>query len=326
MKKILIFGGSGSLGNKLIEKYAPIYKIVNYSRDECKHWEMELRLQNNNITHIIGDIRDKNKVEIALMRENPDIVIIASALKHVDKCEYNSNESIETNLLGVKNILDTIEMQYKNFSNLSKVLFVSTDKACSPVNIYGMCKSLAEKLVIEKSHYMSNISFYVVRYGNVLNSRGSLIPILTSIGKSDKDYILTDKNMTRFIMTLDECYDLIDYTLNNAESGDTVIPYLRAIYVRDLISIFCDIYGKTYKETQMKVGEKINESLINETQSVRTIKKIDNMGKIYYHTKSNYKYGNMNAEMFDYNSKVGTIMKDELLDFLKKNNMLDYCC
>jgi UDP-glucose 4-epimerase len=294
MNKIFIFGGSGSLGNCLISRLLNDNIIYNYSRDENKHWKMEMKYNNNkNLYNIPGDIINYDRVEESLLRVNPSTIIIASAMKHVDRCEYSSNESLNSNLLGVKNILDCIEKNQNKLTDLKKVLFVSTDKACSPINIYGMCKALSEKLVCEKSHYISNIKFVIVRYGNVLNSNGSIIQILDNIGKNEnaKEYKLTHTKMTRFIMTLEESCDLIDYALEHGESGDVIIPKLKAMYVKDLIELFAEKYNKKVIMTNIRPGEKLYESLINDSQSTRTI---DN-GK-YYHTKSNYKYGLLNND------------------------------
>ena len=187
-KKILIFGGSGSLGHKLVDRYLNNNTIYVYSRDESKHWQMSISYKKHpNLHFIIGDIRDFSKVHQSISRFNPDVIIIASALKHIDRCEYETNECISTNLLGTQNVLNVIESLLNNLK-LSKVCFVSTDKACSPVNIYGMCKAASECLMIEKAKYIPNIKFVTVRYGNVLNSRGSIIPKLHEIGK-DKQYI-----------------------------------------------------------------------------------------------------------------------------------------
>jgi UDP-N-acetylglucosamine 4,6-dehydratase len=157
-KTILIFGGSGSLGHKLVDRYLSDNTIYVYSRDECKHWKMSISYKKHpNLHFIIGDIRDFSKVQQSISRFNPDIIIIASALKHIDRCEYETNECISTNLLGTQNVLNVIE-SLRHDLKLSKVCFVSTDKACSPVNIYGMCKAASECLMIEKSKYIPNIT------------------------------------------------------------------------------------------------------------------------------------------------------------------------
>ena len=137
-KKILIFGGSGSLGNAIIKRYLEKNTIIVYSRDECKHWKMRLKYKSDNLNFIIGDIRDYNRLENAIIRENPHIIIIAAALKHVDKCEYAVNECFLTNFMGPNNILNCIEKNVTILNKLETVLFVSTDKCVSPINTYGI--------------------------------------------------------------------------------------------------------------------------------------------------------------------------------------------
>ena len=182
-KNILVFGGTGSLGYELTKQLVNNNKIYNFSRDECKHWNMKLDFNyHQNLNFIIGDIINKQKVENSILRVNPDIIIIAAAMKHVDQCEVNAEQCLNTNLLGVKNILDAIEI-HKDKLDLKTTLFVSTDKACSPINTYGMAKAISEQLIIEKAYYIKSIKFVNIRYGNVLNSRGSIIPLLHNIGK-----------------------------------------------------------------------------------------------------------------------------------------------
>jgi FlaA1/EpsC-like NDP-sugar epimerase len=246
-KTILLFGGTGSLGNEFVKRYINNNIIYNYSRDECKHWQMKLDFNhNNNLQFIIGDIINKHKVEESILRIKPNIIVIASAMKHIDQCEYNTDQSLNTNLLGVKNILDIVEV-HKNrlLGILETVLFVSSDKACSPINVYGMCKALSETLIIEKAHYIKDFKFVNIRYGNVLNSRGSIIPLLHTIGKdpNKKYFTLTNENMTRFVMTLEQSVDLIEHTILYGESGDTVVPKLISMKVKDLVEIFSEIYN-----------------------------------------------------------------------------------
>lgn len=319
-KKIFIFGASGSLGHCLIKRYIDQNTIYNYSRDECKHWKMELQFRNKNLHNIIGDIANYERVEESLIRTKPDIIIMASAMKHIDRCEFASGESLNTNLLGNQNILNAIEKNQNALTNLESVLFVSTDKACNPINIYGMCKALSEKLVVEKSHYVNRIKFLVVRYGNVLNSRGSIIQILDEIGKNPDvpSYKLTNEKMTRFIMTLEDSCDLIEYTLANGESGDTVIPKIKAIYIKDMINLYAEKYNKKVYLDKIRPGEKMYESLINDSQSMRIIET-----EKYYHIKSNYKYELLNENMFDYNSNNAEMLsKDELYTYLNEKKFI----
>jgi FlaA1/EpsC-like NDP-sugar epimerase len=317
-KIILIFGGTGSMGYELNHRYYKNNTIYNFSRDECKHWEMKLHFNSNpNIHFIIGNVSDRSIVERTIMRVNPNIIIIASAMKHIDQCELNTSESLKTNLIGTQNILETIESNLQSLTNLETVVFVSSDKACSPINNYGMCKAISETLIIEKAYYIPSIKFVNVRYGNVLNSRGSIIPLLHKIGKdSNKTYFnLTSEYMTRFVMTLEQSAQLIEYAILNGETGDTIIPKLVSMNVKDLIEIFSTKYNKPIQNTGLRSGEKLVESLINETQSGRVVINGD-----YVHIKSVIQYPNIiNKNMKDYNSKMNTLNKDELFNYL--NNL-----
>jgi UDP-N-acetylglucosamine 4,6-dehydratase/5-epimerase len=318
-KKIFIFGGSGSLGNALVQRYLKENIIVNYSRDECKHWKMALQYKSDKLSFIIGDIRDYNRVENAILRENPSIIIIASALKHIDKCEYAVQECISTNFMGPMNVLNAIEKNVDRISNLTDVVFISTDKACSPINAYGMAKSLGEKITIEKSLYIKNIKFTCTRYGNVLNSRGSIIPILHKKGLDPncKEFTLTHNEMTRFVMTLDQSVDLIEHAIMCGESGDIVIPTLISMNVKDLIEIFSEKYNKPYRITELRPGEKLLESLMNDSQSMSMVK-----GENYYYIKPPYKNICIEAQAMDYNSKMNPLNKMELKEYLNKFNLL----
>ena len=320
-KKIIIFGGTGSLGNALVDRYLSNNIIHLYSRDESKHWKMSLdRNHPKNLDFIIGDIRNKDKVCQTMIRINPDIIIIAAAMKHIDKCEFETNESIETNLIGTKNILDGIETHKLLLTNLKSICFISTDKACSPVNVYGMCKAISETLIVEKAKYIPDFKFVAVRYGNVLNSRGSIIPILHTIGqnKDIKEFKLTDKRMTRFVMTLEQSVNLIEHALLYAESGDIVIPKLISLNVIDLIEIFSEIYNKPILVSGLRPGEKLLESLINETQSSRL--KIHEDGWMYI--KPSYKNINYNTDIKDYNSTINPLTKEELKKYLQNLNLI----
>lgn len=317
-KKIMIFGGSGSLGHALIERYLHDNTIVNYSRDECKHWKMSLKFKSNNLSFIIGDIRDFSRVETSIIRENPDIIISASALKHIDRCEYQVNECLQTNCMGIFNVVNAIEKNLAQLTNLETVIFVSTDKACSPVNVYGMAKALGEKIMIEKSLYLKDINFVTVRYGNVLNSRGSIIPILHQKGNDPevKEFTLTHDDMTRFVMTLEQSVDLIEHAILFAESGDIVIPSLVSLRVSDLVSLFSEKYNKPIKSIGLRAGEKMLESLINETQSMSMIK-----GDEYFYIKPAYKNICNLDQAMDYNSKMNPLSKEQLKEYLIKLNL-----
>ena len=317
-KHILIIGGTGSLGYQLCKTYLDVStnRITVVSRDECKHWKMGLDFNKNpRLQFVIGDIRNKEKMRQTLIRTKPNIIIMAAAMKHIDRCEYESNECIETNIRGTQNILDCIEVEESILRNtLEAVSFISTDKACSPVNIYGMSKAISEGLMIEKALYIKTIKFVTVRYGNVLNSRGSIIPTLHKMGKDDnvKNFFITDDRMTRFVMTLDQSVSLINHALFKAESGDIVIPRLISCNIKDMIELFSEKYNKPIIKKGIRPGEKMLESLINETQSLRLV----NGENGYMYIKPCWNTNALNTDLRDYNSKINPLNKIELKKFL----------
>jgi UDP-glucose 4-epimerase len=313
-KKILLFGGSGSLGNAFIERYITTNDIVNYSRDESKHWAMKIKYNTDKLHLVIGDIRNKERVEEIIIRENPNIIIIMAALKHIDICEFSVSETFQTNFIGTTNILNAIEHNENRLVNLQSVIFISTDKACEPTNVYGMCKGLSESAMIEKSLHLKKINFVVVRYGNVLNSRGSIIPLLEQIGKDNNkhEFKLTHPDMTRFIMTLDASLDLIEHAICYGESGDIIIPELLSMNIRDLIELFSEKYNKPIIITGLRTGEKLSESLISETQSFRVIKSTNN----YFYIKPSYKNIVYEEKSHNYNSSYNILTKDKLKKLL----------
>ena len=318
---MLIIGGSGSLGQKLIDKYIDHHQLYIYSRDECKHWELSLKYNNHpNLHFIIGNISDIHKITQTLVRINAHFIIMAAALKHIDKCEYESNECINTNLLGTQNVLNSIENNQLQLTNLKTVCFISTDKACHPVNLYGMTKAASECLMIEKAKYIPSIKFVCVRYGNVLNSRGSIIPILHTIGMNPDrpSYSLTDDRMTRFVMTLEQSVALVEHAMLYGESGDVVIPKLISCKIIDLIELFSEKYNKPIVRTKLRPGEKLLESLINVTQSLRlTVDKQE-----YMFIKPPYKSVMNEVEGKDYNSTINPLSKNELYVYLSNLNLI----
>lgn len=311
-KKILIFGGTGSLGKKLVEIYGKNNDISIFSRDENKHWNMSLHYQN--LKFIIGDIREPKSVKNAIIGVQPNIIIIASALKHIDRCEYEVEQAYMTNCLGTINVLDTVRDYHKTLDFLQTVVFISTDKACSPINTYGLTKALAEKAVVEMSYKLQSVTpikFVSVRYGNVLNSRGSIIEALDNIGKSIlPEYKLNHDDMTRFIMTQQESVALINYAIQDAESGDIVVPKLKSMNIKDMIELYALKYNKSVVPGKMRPGEKIHEDLLNELEMRRTVDT-----PFYYLVKPHYKSHN-NDTVFKYSSDVDTISKEQLFLYL----------
>ena len=243
-----------------------------------------------------------------------------AALKHIDRCEYAIYECLQTNCNGPINILNAIEKNNDRLLNLEASVMVSTDKACEPTNVYGMAKAIAESAVVEKSLYIKNRKFVNIRYGNVLNSRGSIIPILHEKGSDPevKEFTLTHEDMTRFVMTLEQSVALIEYAILNGESGDTIIPKLISMKLIDLMEIFSEKYGKPVKITGLRPGEKMLESLISETQAMRLVKKVNG----YMHIKPPYKNLLVTEEIHNYNSKLNPLNKEELREFMTNLSLI----
>jgi UDP-N-acetylglucosamine 4,6-dehydratase/5-epimerase len=289
MKKILVIGGTGSLGNMIASKFEGKYQLYVYSRGEDAQWRMKSMYPN--ITFIIGDIADKHRLQMTLDRIKPNHIIIAAALKHIDVCEFNTGESIKTNITGIQNVADVISDM--NHEQLDSVVFVSTDKACSPSNVYGMCKALGERIIIEKSMHVKKCRFTVVRYGNVLNSRGSILPKFHDIGRNPdkKAFCITSDKMTRFFMSLDHSVDLIEYAMIFGKSGCTYVPKLSSYRIYDVALVFSELYGKPIECIGIRPGEKIHEELINEIECKRT-----NISGEYYEITPVVENQNINEE------------------------------
>lgn len=269
-KTILITGGTGYLGRQLtseILKYNP-HSIRILSRDEVKHYKMqELFNYNKKLRHFIGDVRDYDRMEKAA--KEADIVIHAAALKRLDMIEYNVDESVKTNVIGALNVVKACLA-----NNVEKAVFISTDKACSPVNTYGACKFLAERIFADsnRSKGRARTVFTVVRYGNVLESTGSVIPFFVSKIKNGENVPLTDNRMTRFIISPQQAVQLVFNSLKYGRGGEIFVPKLHSFRIADLIEILKEKYKSNSKIELIGIrpGEKINEWMINDVESRRT--------------------------------------------------------
>ncbi len=270
-KTILITGGTGSFGRRftqtLLKKFKNIKKIIIFSRDELKQFEMSNQYRAtphiNKLRFFIGDIRDKQRLDMALRDVN--IVIHAAALKHVPSSEYNPFETIKTNVIGTQNV---IESSIEN--KVSKLISLSTDKASSPINLYGASKLLADKIAVGAEYIKgkTKITSAVVRYGNVMASRGSIIPILLS--KRNQTHIkLTDKNMTRFNISLDEAIDFVLLSLKKANGGEIFVPKLKSYRLVDLARAI--VPRAKFSFIGIRPGEKIHEEMISFTESANTV-------------------------------------------------------
>ena len=268
-KTILITGGTGSFG-KCLTKYALTHynpkKIIIYSRDEFKQYLMqnEFKEYESKMRYFIGDVRDKDRLKRAF--EGVDYVIHAAALKQVPACEYNPNEAIKTNINGAQNVIDAALD-----SNVKKVVALSTDKAVNPVNLYGGTKLVSDKLFVAANAYAGNkdISFSIVRYGNVAGSRGSIIPLFNNIIKNGGTELpITDFRMTRFWISLTEGVELVIKALKEAKGGETFISKIPSFKVTDLAEAM--LPGCTKKEIGIRPGEKLHEIMVTPEDSFNT--------------------------------------------------------
>lgn len=319
MARFLIFGGTGSLGRRLIDRLLPTEHVAVYSRDEAKHWtirnELSGKADTGKLEFFVGDIRDPQRVRDVIRQYRPRSIVIAAALKQVDTCELSPSESVSTNLVGTQNVIAAVNELAPN--DLDAVLFVSTDKACAPVNVYGMCKAISERVVTSQARTgLKHVRYLAVRYGNVLESRGSIIPLFKYQSEHAAFLTVTDPTMTRFVMTLDDSVDLILHALKNGESGTTWIPRLPAMKIGDLAEIFSERSGKPIRVIGLRPGEKAHEDLVNESESVRTTE----FGRHYvigpaYHSSS--------GDRFTYTSADDVMSKEQLREHLTRLRIID---
>jgi len=275
-KTILITGGTGSFGkafvNHVLKYHNNIKKIIIFSRDELKQFEMKNEIEKKYIIQLrffLGDIRDKERLNRAF--ENVDMVVHAAALKQVPAAEYNPFEFIKTNILGSQNIIDAALN-----NKVSNVVALSTDKAVAPINLYGATKLCSEKLFILANNISGNknIKFSVVRYGNVFGSRGSVYPFFDSL-KNKKYFPITDTNMTRFNMSLSDSVNFVLWSLKNNIGGEIFVPKLSSYKIVDLAKIINP--KNKLKIIGIRPGEKIHEELISQLEIPHTY----DLGKYY---------------------------------------------
>ncbi len=261
-KKILITGGTGSLGTALTKKFLKenVSTIRIFSRDEWKQTKMESEINDERLRFLIGDVRDKERLSRAL--EDIDIVIHAAALKQVPVAEYNPFEAVKTNIHGAQNL---IECSIDN--KVDTVLAISTDKAVSPLNTYGATKLLMERMFVSKNYSSQNhkIKTMCVRYGNVLGSRGSVVPVFLNQISRGKKITITDPSMTRFNITMNQALNLVFRSLENGINGSILIPKLKAYRLSDLIDAIDELVDKKleFEKINPRQGEKYHEVLIN---------------------------------------------------------------
>ncbi len=267
-KAVLITGGTGSFGQAFVktvlERFPDIARLVIYSRDELKQYEMAQRFPvNDSMRYFIGDIRDEARLRRAL--ERIDIVIHAAALKQVPAAEYNPFEAIKTNVLGAQNLIEACLD-----SSVEKVIALSTDKAAAPINLYGATKLCSDKLFIAANNVagMRALRFAVVRYGNVMGSRGSVMPLFQKQRRTGSVSI-TDPDMTRFNITLQEGVDMVLWAIENARGGEIFVPKIPSYRISDVAQAIAP--DCTTVVSGIRPGEKLHEEMITASDSLNTI-------------------------------------------------------
>jgi UDP-N-acetylglucosamine 4,6-dehydratase/5-epimerase len=325
-KSILITGGTGSFGSEFI-KYATtnfkkIKKLVIFSRDELKQFELAKIYSPKKykyMRYFIGDVRDKDRLNMAL--NDIDYVVHAAAMKQVPTAEYNPIEAIKTNIIGAQNIIESALV-----NKVEKIISLSTDKAAAPINLYGATKLCSDKLFLAANNIKGNnkITFSVVRYGNVLGSRGSVIPEFIQQVKKNNELNVTDKRMTRFSISLKESVKMVVWSLKNCIGGETVIPKIPSYRIMDLAKAI----GPSAKINfiGIRAGEKIHEELITSNDSFNTY----DIGKYFIILNSNQpkeqifykkKFNSKKVkEGFNYNSKENNkfLSQKEIKDLIEK--------
>lgn len=273
-KTLLITGGTGSFGNVVLEKFlkTDIKEVRIFSRDEKKQDDMRRYYQNDKIKYYIGDVRDLSSLKNAM--HNVDYIFHAAALKQVPSCEFFPIEAVKTNVIGTENVL-TAAIE----AGVKKVICLSTDKAAYPVNAMGISKALMEKTFIAKSRTVSPNKTLIcgTRYGNVMASRGSVIPLFIEQIKNGQPITVTDSKMTRFIMSLEDAVDLVLYAFENAETGDIMVQKSPSCYIGDLAQALKEIFNvdNEIKVIGTRHGEKMYEVLLTKEEAAKAIDKGD---------------------------------------------------
>ncbi|QSQ10402.1 UDP-N-acetylglucosamine 4,6-dehydratase (inverting) [Koleobacter methoxysyntrophicus] len=330
-KKILVIGGTGSLGRVIIRKLIKFNPEVIrvFSRDEAKQYEMQWELSNySNIRFLLGDVRDYKRLLRAM--EDIDIVFNTAALKHVPACEYNPFEAVKTNVLGTQNVIEAALN-----CEVEKVIYTSTDKAISPTNTMGATKLLAERLISAADYYKGNKKtvFTAVRFGNVIGSRGSVIPLFERQIREKKEVTITNGEMTRFMMTISQAVDLTLEAAKRAQGGEIFVLKMPVIKLNDLVEVVIEEFSKKYKYTANEVsrriiglrpGEKLYEELMTEEEAKYALE-LDNMFIIPpLFTKKCYNYEGVkpfkNTVYSSQNQKP--LNKEEIKNLLKQEEII----
>lgn len=306
-KVLLITGGTGSFGNAVLKRFldSDFKEIRIFSRDEKKQDDMRKKYQNDKIKFYIGDVRDINSIRDAV--RDVDYIFHAAALKQVPSCEFFPMEAVKTNVLGTDNLL-TAAIE----AGVSNVVCLSTDKAAYPINAMGTSKAMMEKVIVAKARNIdpSKTKISATRYGNVMASRGSVIPLFVEQIKAGKPLTLTDGDMTRFMMSLEEAVDLVLFAFNHAEQGDIMVQKAPAATINILIQAIGKIFNTQPEVTTIGIrhGEKKYESLLTAEEAARSI----DMGDFYRvpSDKRDLNYGKFFDEGSEEKEKIGEYNSD----------------
>jgi UDP-N-acetylglucosamine 4,6-dehydratase/5-epimerase len=315
-KTLLITGGTGSFGNAVLNKFinSNITEIRIFSRDEKKQDDMRRKFQNDKIKYFIGDIRDESSIDQAM--KGVHFVFHAAALKQVPSCEFYPMEAVKTNIIGTENMLNSA---IKN--NVEKVICLSTDKAVYPINAMGVSKSLMEKVFVAKSRTSNSTKIIGTRYGNVMASRGSVIPLFYDQIQNNSSITITDPKMTRFMMTLQNAVDLVLYAFKNGNSGDIFVQKAPSTTIGELAETMKKIYdsNSNIKTIGIRHGEKIHETLLSKEERIVS----EDLGE-YFRIPSDNRDLNYDKYFFE---GVKTTTTEEFNSFntkkLKKNELID---
>ncbi len=266
--KYFITGGTGSLGKALVKRLRDQnHEIVVYSRDEGK--QALIFNRGSGVKCIIGDVRDFDKLYVSMKKEKPDIVIHTAALKRIDDMEFHPDECIKTNIHGSDNVAKASLL-----TNVKKCILISTDKACQPVNVYGSSKFIAERLFTNHDYDSDSTVFSSVRYGNVIASRGSFIPLWLGLLDEGKSIKVTSLKMTRFLFTLEDAVDTVLGAVDNCEGGEVFIPQINSYDMDTILSSLISLRSTSFQFELMglRPGEKLHEDMLAETELPFTYK------------------------------------------------------
>ena len=274
-KVLLISGGTGSFGGAVLKRFltTDIKEIRIFSRDELKQDDMRKFYNNDKLKFYIGDVRDKNSIDDAM--RGVDYVFHAAALKQVPSCEFYPMQAVKTNVIGTENLLNSAIA-----AGVKKVIALSTDKAVYPINAMGISKAMMERVIVAKGRNVKDTMIACTRYGNVMASRGSVIPLFIDQVRNGQPITITDPNMTRFMMSLDDAVDLVLFAFENGESGDIFVQKAPAATVELLANTMKNILGKPDHEVKTigtRHGEKLYETLLTKEEMVKAI----DMGEYY---------------------------------------------